>query len=360
MKTICVYTSDYGYGHAARDIAIVREIIAKNQDFSVIIKTSGPYEFVRKSLSDLRITVIRCQNDISFPNIEGTSGIDREKTRVAFLQWMDSWDAYISSECTFCREHRIDLIISDIAPQPFCIAEKLGIPGIAVSNFSWDTIYEHLFPGMAEIDSIRNAYHKASSVCVLPFEIGMDAYPGKINIGLISRKISVPRQVMRRQNGIGNDELLIYVGQVPQPDGFSIPCAARGKGVRFLVPSGQSCRDPSVISIPHEETESQNWLAMCDIVITKCGYSTVSEAVRARVPLIVWKRDGFIEDEAIAGKIEHCGIGMTASTYTEGISFCLDNTHVFKKFRQKFHTLENVMERDGLVEICRVINHLMN
>jgi UDP-N-acetylglucosamine:LPS N-acetylglucosamine transferase len=50
---------------------------------------------------------------------------------------------------------------------------------------------------------------------------------------------------------------------------------------------------------------------MCDLVVTKCGYSTVSEAVQAQIPLMVWKREGFIEDDIIAGTLEKEGLGVT-------------------------------------------------
>jgi hypothetical protein len=61
LKRICFYTSDHGYGHAARDIAIIRGI-CKQLDVRVYVKTDVPFEFMKHSLPFAQ--VIRRRNDI--------------------------------------------------------------------------------------------------------------------------------------------------------------------------------------------------------------------------------------------------------------------------------------------------------
>ena len=212
MKTLCFYISDYGYGHASRAIALIREIVDTCQDVRVIARTSGPFEFTRRSLIHPRVSVIDCRNDAGVTLKDGSLVVDRERTRESFLNWMQSWDDYISRECAFCRDNRVDLVLSDIAPQPFCVADILGIPSMAVSNFSWDTIFGHLFPDCSEVGILRDAYRQASHACILPFEIGMDGFPGRERVGLISRKISVPGPEMRKRCGIPVEDFLVYVG----------------------------------------------------------------------------------------------------------------------------------------------------
>ena len=77
------------------------------------------------------------------------------------------------------------------------------------------------------------------------------------------------------------------------------------------MPSAFATRHSQIIALPAHETESQNWIAMCDLVVTRCGYSTVSEAVQAKVPLVVWERPGFIEDHAIVADIRRLGAGIS-------------------------------------------------
>ena len=48
----------------------------------------------------------------------------------------------------------------------------------------------------------------------------------------------------------------------------------------------------NVVNIPPEEVETQNYIAMCDLIVSKPGYGTVSEAIRAKIPMFLLKRDG--------------------------------------------------------------------
>ena len=52
---------------------------------------------------------------------------------------------------------------------------------------------------------------------------------------------------------------------------------------------------------------------MCDMVISKAGYGTISEAISSRVPMLLFKREGSIEDEIITSIVEKIGVGKTIS-----------------------------------------------
>jgi hypothetical protein len=375
MKTVCFYISDYGTGHAARAVALIRAIVQHDESVRIIAKTAGPIEFVKRSLVHPRVSVVECRNDPEIIHIRGQATVDRAETRQAFLLWMRSWDVYVARERAFCLDNDIDLILSDIAPQPFEVAEALDIPSLAISNFAWDTIYGHLFPDLEDVVRLTDAYRSASFACILPFEIGMQIFPHSERVGLVSRPMSVSRQEMRRRLGIADDDFLVFIGPSPelislsssdmavprahsQPTGPASPSTVGGNStVRFLVPSGVSLH--GALAIPAAETESQNWIGMCDCVVAKCGYSTISEAVRARIPLLVWKRDGFIEDEAIARRIESFGIGQTVSGALDGIDRCRGGYISVRAFKENYDTLENQYSTDGISEVLRVVEEMM-
>ncbi len=314
MKTFCFYVSDYGYGHATRSIALIRKILSQYPDSRIIVKSEGPFDLLSKSLQDPRISVIRYRNDISVPLLPPTEAVDVDKTRILLTEWQESWPDYIERELRFCKEHGVDLIISDIAPQPFLVADMLGIPSVGISNFSWDTIYQHLVPEMTGfIKTLQSAYSTATLACILPFHVPMKAFKKKVPVSLLSRDISIPRNLMREQLGMNEDDIVVFFNPrcpVDQlgPDFFN---TISHESVRIIVPSAFSSRNSQIIPLPANETESQNWIAMCDLVVTRCGYSTVSEAVQSKVPLVVWERPGFIEDTAIVADIQRLGLGRS-------------------------------------------------
>ena len=64
MKNICFYISDYGYGHASRDIAIIRQILNAFTDVKIFVKSDGPFNFLRQSLPQESVQVIQTRNDV--------------------------------------------------------------------------------------------------------------------------------------------------------------------------------------------------------------------------------------------------------------------------------------------------------
>ena len=317
MMNICFYISDYGYGHASRDIAIIRRILDEFNDVTLYIKTDGPFHFVRQSLPQRNVKVIQTKNDVGVIFEENSVTVDRERTEKMLDGWLSSWDNYIQNEKRFCETHGIDLILSDIVPQPFIVADELGIPGIAVSNFTWHYIFYNLFGDIPATERIKEAYQCADMALVLPFNEVMDIFRKKKEINLVSREITVDGRDMRRRCGISDDELLVYVGvgKSFDPSFMRSMKPIEVENVKFLISSDAELPFGNVIRIPTNEMETQNYIAACDLVVSKTGYGMVSEAVRGRIPMLLLKRDGFKEDELIGDKVEELGIGRFISEY---------------------------------------------
>ena len=127
--------------------------------------------------------------------------------------------------------------------------------------------------------------------------------------------------------------------------------------VKFLVPSNAELPFEDVIRIQTDETETQNYIAMCDLVVTKAGYSTVSEAIRAQVPMVMFKRDGYKEDELIAHAVEELGIGRHISdrAFLEGRWLNeLDELDIYT-YKKKYDTMGDRYKEDGTLDILCAI-----
>ena len=47
----------------------------------------------------------------------------------------------VDAEAAFLRDERVDLVVADIPPLGLAAARRAGVPGIGVSNFTWDWIF---------------------------------------------------------------------------------------------------------------------------------------------------------------------------------------------------------------------------
>jgi UDP-N-acetylglucosamine:LPS N-acetylglucosamine transferase len=125
--------------------------------------------------------------------------------------------------------------------------------------------------------------------------------------------------------------------------------------VRLLIPSNINLPFNSVIKIPSYETETQNYINMCDLVVSKTGYSTISEAIKGKVPMFLLKRQGFKEDEILGNTIEQLGIGRFISEKA-----FLDGEWKYElgdldKYIAKYDDLNDLYIKDGTMEIIDII-----
>ncbi len=327
------------------------------KDTKIFVKTDTAFDFIRQSLPKENVEVVNTRNDVGVIFKKNSTVVDRAQTKKMLDKWLGSWNNYIEREKRFCEKHKIDLILSDITPQVFIVADELNVPGIAVSNFTWHYIYYHLFGKIPETEQVKNAYQNADLGIVLPFNENMNIFKKKREISLVSREITVNKQEMKEKSGIADNELLVYlsVGRSFNPSFLRKMKWIDKSDVRFLVPEAIEVPFDNVLRIPDTETEFQNYINMCDLVVSKTGYSTVSEAIRAKIPMFLLRRDGFKEDELIGNAIEELGIGefISEKSFLEGE--WIDKLNELALYKENFNWIPRKFIDDGIPEIIEII-----
>jgi UDP:flavonoid glycosyltransferase YjiC (YdhE family) len=350
---ICIYVSDFGYGHASREIALTRGL-QEALHAEVVVRTGLPAEFMARSLPG--VEVLRGQND---PGVvmEGAA-VDRERTLTAVERWLASWDGYIAAEKALLRDRQIDLVLSDIAPQPFLAAEELGIPSLGISNFTWHLIYTHLFGKTDVTDRIAEAYRAAEGALLLPLHEPMAVFKDRREVGLVARAVTRDRAEIRRRCGLSEGEPLVYLGGGRSLD----PTVFRGlrttlAGCTLLVPSWTNL--PGTVRIPPGETETQDWIAACDLVVSKPGYSTIAEAVQSGVPMALFRREGFSEDDYLIEGVEALEIGeeIPAAAVLDGS--WAEDLESLMGLAENFEKIDGAFKRDGTKDCIDMLRELV-
>lgn len=359
IKKICFYISDHGYGHATRNIAIIR-YLKNSLNAEVIAKTKRPLNLVKNSLSN--VTVIDCLNDEGVVLEDSKSKVDKIKTLALFGKWILEWEDYIKRERQFCIKNNIDLIISDIAPQPFLLSSALGIPSIAISNFTWHSVFSHIYGDNEITKRLEEAYKCATIACVLPFSEPMKVFSKKISTNLVSREINVTKMELRRDLGIKENEKLVYIGLGKSMDEEHLSNISRidNPKIRLLLPSGVKKSLDKDINIPSDYTETQNYLGACDLIVSKAGYSTVSEAVKAKVPMFIFQREDFYEDIFIAKEIKKLKIGEIIS-FEEFINFDWESKiDKLAEYGDNYNYLGKRYTDNGCEKITNIIKEIID
>ena len=311
MNNIAFYISDHGFGHASRSIAIIRELIKKD-NLKIHIKTSNPLEFIKNSLKDKdNIYFDYLETDIGLILKKNSFELDKDLLVDKLKDWFKEWEILINKEYDFLINKDIDLVISDITPWIFNSANKANIKSVAISNFTWYSQYKEILADKnINLTKIKEAYNKADLFIKYPFGLKVNN-KNVINTGLISRKFN-QNKIKNKKNKIGNDKKLIYMGIGKSVDYDVLNNIDFNKldQYNWLFSSGVEVEGDNIYKIPQNESETQNYIAACDYAVTKAGWSTISEAVLSKTPMLLIGREEIPEDRKIINKLVKEGLGI--------------------------------------------------
>jgi len=343
MVNIRFYSSDHGLGHVSRDIAIIKELV-KIPGVKVFARNFSGNKLIANSFAK-SVYVTPKRNDFGVLNKDSSFETDEEKTYQKLKEWIALWDNFISEEKRFCKGTNIDLVVSDVSPQPFLVADELNIPSVAVSNFTWHCIYSDLF-GKSDplVERIRGCYQLAAKSIVLPFEQIRMCMPSQIKTGLVCRQVEKSKEETRKALGLSADDFVIFATM-----GFSMEHLPEfrkerlPKNVRIV-----SSFLPDAIRIS-ETMNFQDVIASSDLVVCKAGYTTVAEAISGKVPIIITARDGFIDDETVCKGVEKLGVGKRISNksflsmdyLSDCHEFALRSKAKYSSLPKRFSSLHN-------------------
>ncbi|WCT56413.1 glycosyltransferase [Paenibacillus kyungheensis] len=310
LITICYYISDYGYGHATRSIAIIRTILERHQDAPIrlIVNCGKALPFLIDSLQSQMMPAISQDHHIEFRSIFSDTGYvlhndsiaaDIQGLRQQYNLDMSLFEERITQEQQFLENVQAQLVISDISPIPFVAAQRTGVESLGISNFTWYTAYQDMLD-KSDLNQLREAYAQMDHFislagCAEP-QWGRKC---RIDTGFFCRQPDL-QEVERIRTALdptGKRKIIFFgLGRSIQVDHWSTMELWDSEDCVFIVSSNMDIDHPNVVQIPDQYTESQNYVAAANLVITKPGWGTVCEAIELAKPLILLNRSHFYED----------------------------------------------------------------
>ncbi len=311
--TVVFFISGHGFGHASRDVEVINAL--GRRDVPILIRSqvspgllartiTVPYELLPGACDTGIVQVTSIQND------------DRA-TITAAAEFYRTFPARVDAEVSALGRRPIALIVGDIAPLAFAVAARLGVPGVALGNFTWDWIYEThpgFLPGGAPIlATIRDAYRKAVLALRLPFSAGFDRFERVSALPLVARRPTEPREATRRRLGWAKERKVVLasfggyglpsldLGRVDAAGGWTIATTDRVSPTLATLP-------PRVHYLAEDQlgpggVPYQNVIAAADAVVTKPGYGILSECISTGTPMLYTSRGAFREYDLLVAEM---------------------------------------------------------
>jgi UDP:flavonoid glycosyltransferase YjiC (YdhE family) len=291
--TIIVYVSGHGYGHAARMSGILQSLLQLRPGWKVVLRTAAPDWIFPRS-----VDVQRAEIDSGITETPDSLAIDEAATVRALHRFAGREAEVIKRESDFVRHCRANLLVADIPYLAGEVAAATGVRCIAVGNFTWDWIYEHMLEeGSPLVDRMRESYSRMAVALRLPLcqPAGWEMVPEVVDVGLVTRRPATGPRFDPRPT-----VFLAGRGQISEA---AIERAARNDEYHFVTvgdsPSGSPNR--TNVRIGPERTFA-SVLAGCDIVLSKLGYSLVADCIVAGKRIVYPPRSGFREDAILAAE----------------------------------------------------------
>ena len=292
---IVFYVSGHGFGHASRDVELIRELCAQRPDARIVVRTSVP-RWLFAPVAGAAVDIQPLEADTGMAQIDSLT-LDEDETARHAARFFAGFDRLVEIEAGLIRGAGADLVVGDIPPLACAAAARAGVPSIAIGNFTWDWIYsiypafERLAPEV--IPAIRRAYADATRALRLPLHGGFEPMAAvTLDIPFIARRSTRDPADTRRRLGLAGDRPVV----LPSFGGYGadLPLDALRRSTRFTL------IDPA--QAPAAGLGYQDLVAAADVVVSKPGYGIVSECVANGIALLYTSRGRFVEyDLMVAG-----------------------------------------------------------
>ncbi len=292
---VAVYISAHGYGHCIR-IGTVLERLIELRPVRLRVASPAPRRLWPKSLGDVTMEWRTDATDAGVVEQPDLS-VDRRETRNATAAFVRHAERYIERELDWL-DRGADLVVADVPPLPVAAAARLGLPSVAVANFSWDWIYARL--GLDEAAAgAESCYRQTDLLVEAEPSAPMEAFPSRIRCGVISRRSRLGRYVVRERLGVQLEHRLVLVATRPG-SGSPIRLPPPMPDVRYLLagpPDSGQRRDDRIVW--PKELAFVDLVAASDVVVCKPGYGIIGDVCGAGTRFLFTDGTDFPEHDVL-------------------------------------------------------------
>ncbi len=314
LRSVVFYVSGHGFGHASREVEVINTLAALRPDLQIVLRTAvSPTLLARTLRTPVGHLAGPC--DVGVVQNDSVTHDDSATIRAA-VAFHASMADRVADECARLEDLNVQAIVADIPPLAFDVARQLGVPSIALSNFTWDWIYGGYTTRSPEIlpvvDAISRSYRTATHALQLPMAGGFEVFRDVTPLPFIARHAVHSRDETRRLIGLDATSriaLLSFGGYgLQRLDLSQLDCLTDWT----LLLTDRIAPPPSAAAahvkfLPESTFETglryEDLVAAVDVVVTKPGYGIVSECVAHQRPMLYTSRGDFREYDVMVAQM---------------------------------------------------------
>jgi len=316
VPSVFFYISGHGFGHAAREMAVINALGAVLPDHAIVVRSSAPRWLFDQTVS-VPIEFLEGETDTGVVQIDSLR-LDEPATIARAAEFYRALPGRAAAEATVLREHDARLVIADAPPLGCAAAATAGIPSVVLSNFTWDWIYEAYDEQLAAapdlLPAIRGAYREAAEAWRLPLHGGFATIRRIIDVPFVARHTPADRTAVdvRSALSLPLDRPLALVSfggygvaglRLAELDCLDVA------GIVVTAPAAQMASiDGPVLRVAEEDISRHglryvDLIAAVDVVVTKPGYGIIADSVANHTAMLYTSRGRFAEYDVMVAEM---------------------------------------------------------
>ncbi|MEN8205729.1 MAG: hypothetical protein ABFS24_06930 [Pseudomonadota bacterium] len=301
--------SGHGYGHLAQCAPVINTLWAEHPDVKLTVCGALPRDVVAERLD--RSFNYRCVELDPVLQMFSAWEVDTPASQQVYRAFHENWEAGLQQDMGLLRQLSPDLVLADIPYRILAAAAQLGIAAIGLCSLNWVEVYAAYCQGDSKdrriLDQMMSAYRAAQAFLTPQPSIPMPQLGNTYAIGPIARRGNRQKTSICTQWGIPHNTNIVLVALGGITTELPLESWPRMDNIIWLFTSAGTRERDDFLVVSALDLPFIDVLASADVVLTKPGYGTYTEAVCNGVPILSIERPDWPETAELTRWVRQYG-----------------------------------------------------
>ncbi|MFT3848169.1 MAG: hypothetical protein QM739_05680 [Propionivibrio sp.] len=301
MPHLFVNISSHGFGHLAQVAPILNELTQRLPDLRLMIRSAVPAAKLRARING-DFTHLAQASDFGYAMLDAVR-IDFAATAAKYRAQHANWTQRVAGEAAQLAKLRPDLVLTDVAYLPLAGAARAGIPSLTMCSLNWADLFAHYFGREDWAPAIHRqmlaAYRGAESFLRLTPAMLMADFPNRQAVAPVAALGTDRGAELRGRLCVAPRTTLGLVAFGGFAKDLDVERWPAVPGLHWLIPENWPCRRADMAATEPLGIPFPDLLRSVDVVLTKPGYGTFTEAACNGAAVLYLRRDDWPEQDCL-------------------------------------------------------------
>lgn len=315
MSHLLVAISPHGFGHLAQVAPVINRLREILPELVLTLRTTLPRHKLEQRIQGA-FTLQEAADDFGMQQRNALE-VDLPASLERYRMLHANWPQEVERVAAELDDAGPDLILADVPYLTLAAARQAGIRSVAMCSLNWEAILRGYLGQDNGVEpmlkQMRAAYNRAEAfLCPAP-SMPMPGLENIRHIGVVAMPASKRREQLIRDRLVDASERLVLIAMGGIDHRLPLERWPAITGVRFVVPEAWQIERSDCLGIESSGLGFSDLLASVDLVITKPGYGTFTEAALNGIPLLYVRRGDWPEEPCLIEWLQQHGRCMEIS-----------------------------------------------